>query len=94
MGFYEKLYSDDGMWRPRLDEVPSKSLEPEDRELLVSPFSEEEVVMALRSMSGDKAPGLDGFFMTFFLGCWEVIKEDVLKVFHFFSCQLIFRKEP
>lgn len=29
-------------------------------------------------MSGDKAPGPDGFTMTFFQHCWSVVKEDVM----------------
>lgn len=28
-----------------------------------------------------KAPGLDGFSMVFFQSCWDVLKEDLMKVF-------------
>lgn len=34
--------------------------------MLERPFQEEEVYWALRSMDGDKAPGLDGFTIGFF----------------------------
>ena len=36
---------------------------------------------ALREMSGDKAPGPDGFMMAFFKHCWEVVKGDVMAMF-------------
>jgi hypothetical protein len=32
-------------------------------------------------MNGDKAPKPDDFSMGFFQSCWDVIKEDVMKVF-------------
>lgn len=48
------------------------------------PFSEEEVVAALQSLKGDKAPGPDGFSLAFFHQCWEVVKNDVMEVFHSF----------
>lgn len=54
VGFYSKLYSDSGDWRPSLDGAFFKLLGVKDRGMLELPFSEEEVVVALRSMSGDK----------------------------------------
>lgn len=38
----------------------------------------EEVFGALRAMSGDKAPGPDGFTMAYFQHCWSVVKGDVM----------------
>jgi hypothetical protein len=35
----------------------------------------------LQDMNGKKAPRPDGFSMGFFQSCWDVIKEDVMKVF-------------
>lgn len=48
--------------------------------MLERPFSEE-VCEALQKMSGDKAPGPDGFTMLFFQRSWEVVKTDVLALF-------------
>lgn len=45
---------------------------------------------ALRSLSGDKTPGPDGFSMAFFQHCWEVIKEDVMEVFYYFHAKVCF----
>lgn len=47
---------------------------------------------ALGSMSGDKAPGPDGFTMAFFSCCWEVVKGDVMKTFHFFHENMCFER--
>lgn len=52
----------------------------------------EEIVAALRSTSGDKAPGPDRFSMAFFQRCWEVIKDDIIEVFHFFHTNMQFGK--
>lgn len=44
-------------------------------------FEETEVYNVVRKMVKDKAPESDGFFMCFFQTCWEVIKEDLMRVF-------------
>ena len=43
-------------------------------------------------MASDKAPGLDGFSMTFFQGCWDTIKYDAMVVFHEFHAHGHFEK--
>lgn len=92
VGFYSKLYADNGEWRPKLDGVSFNTLESDDRCSLELPFSEEEVLSALRGMSKDKAPGPDGFTMAFFSHCWEVIKDNVMEVFRFFHSNICFEK--
>ena len=49
-----------------------------DASHLERPFSEDEIVTALYQISGEKAPGLDGFTLAFFQHCWEVVKVEVL----------------
>jgi hypothetical protein len=41
-------------------------------------FLEEEVVVALNQISGEKALGPDGFTLAFFHHCWDVVKKKVL----------------
>jgi hypothetical protein len=36
------------------------------------------VVLALNQISGEKAPGPDGFTLAFFHHCWDVVKKEVL----------------
>ena len=50
-------------------------------------FEEEEVRKVVLAMEGDKAPGLDGFPIAFFQVCWEVVKEDIMKIFREFHTE-------
>ena len=48
-------------------------------------FTEEEVLSALSDLNGDKAPGPNGFPLSFWQSYWEFVKEEVmgfLKEFH------------
>uniref|UniRef100_A0A453EVJ7 Reverse transcriptase domain-containing protein n=2 Tax=Aegilops tauschii subsp. strangulata TaxID=200361 RepID=A0A453EVJ7_AEGTS len=42
-------------------------------------FTEDEVKAAVLELSGDKAPGPDGFTGTFFKACWNTIKPDIMR---------------
>ncbi|RVW84726.1 Transposon TX1 uncharacterized 149 kDa protein [Vitis vinifera] len=48
---------------------------------LESPFTKEEISKAIFQMDRDKAPGPDGFTIAVFQDCWDVIKEDLVRVF-------------
>jgi hypothetical protein len=49
------------------------------------PFSELEIKEAIDDMPADKAPGPDGYSITFFRSCWEIIKDDIMKAVNAFS---------
>ncbi|KAF5450369.1 hypothetical protein F2P56_030729 [Juglans regia] len=55
-------------------------------------FEEVEVFEVVRKMAKDKAPGPDWFFMGFFQTCWEVLKDDLMKVFQEFYSDRKFEK--
>ena len=55
-------------------------------------FEKEEILLAVRELEGDKAPGLDGFSMAFFHHCWRVMERDVLTVFEEFYQHSKFEK--
>ncbi|XP_028061851.1 uncharacterized protein LOC114265286 [Camellia sinensis] len=60
VGFYEHLFRCVGKeWRPGLDGVSFDVISDEECTSLERPFTEEEVLKALQSMPGDKAPGPD-----------------------------------
>ncbi|XP_020270858.1 uncharacterized protein LOC109846046 [Asparagus officinalis] len=48
------------------------------------PFSVEEVHKAIFDMSGDKSPGPDGFSALFFQVFWDIVKDDIMKLFEEF----------
>jgi hypothetical protein len=56
----------------------------EENRLLVETFMEEEVRQALFQMEHNKAPGLDGFLTEFYQVTWEVVKGDLMALFHDF----------
>jgi hypothetical protein len=49
------------------------------------PFSELEIKEAIDDMPADKAPGPDGYSIAFFRSCWDIIKDDLMKVINAFS---------
>ncbi|XP_028090713.1 uncharacterized protein LOC114290913 [Camellia sinensis] len=65
--------------RPRLSGPFVSIGDREVVELLEAKFSENEIVAAVKSCEGNKAPGPDGFNLMMFKKCWKVIKVDVLQ---------------
>jgi 23S rRNA U2552 (ribose-2'-O)-methylase RlmE/FtsJ len=55
-------------------------------------FEEREVLEVVKGMNRDKAPGPDGFSMTFFQNCRDVIKSDLMRVFLDFHARSSFEK--
>ena len=47
-------------------------------ESLDTPFTEAEILNAIKQLPSDKAPGPDGFTGLFFKRCWPIIKPDVV----------------
>jgi hypothetical protein len=80
-GFNQKLYIEDTTCRPSLDGLFFSSISPEEASWLERPFEEEEICQVVRNMNGDKAPGPDGFPMSFYHACWSILRGDVLAVF-------------
>uniref|UniRef100_A0A8R7PXK2 Reverse transcriptase domain-containing protein n=1 Tax=Triticum urartu TaxID=4572 RepID=A0A8R7PXK2_TRIUA len=79
--FYKNLYTSEGVHDMNrvLDTVPCK-VTPAMNELLNSPYSQDEVKVALFQMFPTKAPGPDKFPAHFFQRQWEVCKDDITRV--------------
>lgn len=56
----------------------------DERRMLEKPFSKDEVWKVISGMKGGKAPGPNGFSISFFQKCWDIIKSDLMKVFEEF----------
>ena len=56
------------------------------------PFTVAEIHSALTDMSGDKAPGPDGFTGAFWQTCWDFVKEEIMDLFKEFFVQKSFAK--
>ena len=89
VAFYQGLYSEREAWRPMLGGMEFNTINSAEAKELEGPFSEEEVVIALNQMSGEKAPGPDGYTIAFYKHCWEIVKIDILnslQEFHEHEC--------
>jgi hypothetical protein len=61
-----------------LDSLHFNSIGDEEAIWKERAFEEREVFEIMRALNGDKGP------LTFFQTCWEVLKEDIMNVFHEF----------
>ncbi|RVW97045.1 Transposon TX1 uncharacterized 149 kDa protein [Vitis vinifera] len=81
VNFFGNLYSKPvgESWRVEgIDWVP---ISGESGVWLDRPFTEEEVRRAVFQLNKEKAPGPDGFTIAVYQECWDVIKEDLMRVF-------------
>lgn len=54
------------------------------RDMLEAPFTKQEIWDTIRSCDGNRAPGPNGFNLTFFKEFCNLVKLDVIKMFHEF----------
>jgi hypothetical protein len=54
---------------------------------LARAFEKGEVWEVVKAMNSDKVLGPDSFSLAFFQACWDVLKEDIMKVFHGFHAR-------
>ena len=92
VNFYQSLYKESGVPRPLLYGLEFISLETEDVQWLERQFDEEEITEVIKGFNGDKAPGPDGFPLSFFQHCWSIVKDDMLAVFREFHSQCSFER--
>ena len=55
-------------------------------------FEEDKVFVVVKAPNSDKALGHDGFTTTSFQACWDVLKVDIMNVFHDFHARSLFEK--
>jgi hypothetical protein len=70
------------MLESRIDDIPQVS--EVENDILTSLFTKTEVKEAIFQMEHNKAPGPDGFPVEFYQVFWEVIKADLMALFHDF----------
>jgi len=63
-----------------MDDIPQVSQSKND--FLTAPFTEKEIRDAIFDMEHNKAPGPDGFPAEFYQQFWDVIKGDLMQMFH------------
>jgi hypothetical protein len=85
--FYKSLFAPQVSNNIKLrDDVwdTEEKLSKEERNNLDSPFTEEEIKNVIDQMEKNKATWRDGFPIEFYQACRDIIKEDLMAVFHDF----------
>jgi hypothetical protein len=83
--FYKDLFNEPEVNSFTLDESRIEAISQVtsiENNFLTTPFTEKEVRDAIFDMEHNKAPGLDGFPAKFYQKFWDVIKGDLLQMFH------------
>ena len=78
---FQNLLSAPNIWRPPLPDLPFNVIGDEQAAKLEEMFTEEEILAAISGLSGDKAPGPDGFPLAFWSFSWDFVKDEVLGFF-------------
>lgn len=90
--FFNKLYSEQCSYRPRVDGLSFVSIDADESTWLKREFEEQEVWELVHGLNGDKASGPDGFTMAFFPKCWKILIKDLMVVFAEFHSSGHFEK--
>jgi len=56
----------------------------EENQVLMAPFSEEGIKMTVLDMEHNKTPDPNGFLAKFYQFFWEIVKPDLMSLFHEF----------
>ena len=65
--------------KPRWSDLSENYLDEATR--LEIPFIVDKVFIALSNLNGDKAPGPDDFTLAFWKFSWEIVKNDIMRMF-------------
>jgi exonuclease III len=75
---FSKHFLEEWKNRPFLQGLNFNSLSADDNDLLLAPFTEEEVRDTIWSCDGNKSPGPDGVNINFYKACWPIVKFDIM----------------
>ena len=79
--YFKMLYSSPPGESWRVEGIDWSVISEESASRLDSPFFEVEIYNAIFQLDRDKATGLDGFTIAVLQDCWDVIKDDLVRVF-------------
>ena len=85
ISFFEKLFSFEGsVIDEELLHVIPEVITLEDSDYLTAIPDQDKVWKTLQSMLAQAAVGPDGFSMNFYMGAWDIIKDDMLQLIKYF----------
>ncbi|XP_030478037.1 uncharacterized protein LOC115695084 [Cannabis sativa] len=81
--YYDSLFASEGVNPDALltvlDAIPA-TITPAMNQSLTRPFTSDEIVAALQSMSPDKSPGSDGMSAMFYQNYWNIVGDSVTEI--------------
>ena len=89
---YEIILYEEQVVRPLPEVLVFPRISGDNADWLDRPFDEAEIFEVIQNFNGDKAPGPDGFPLAFFQACWDILKTDLMAVFHHFFAKGQFEK--
>ena len=78
---FKSLMSETGEWRASIDGLSFQTINEDEVARRELPFTVDEVFTSLNDLNGDKALGSDGFTMAVRQFSWEIVKEDIMRMF-------------
>ena len=78
---FQQMLSEDMVWQADIGNIQVGCISQQEAESLEIPFAEIEIHAALMEMNGDKAPGPDGFTVSFRQNAWDFTKEEIMEMF-------------
>ena len=78
---FQQMLSEDMGWQADIGRIQVGCIIQQEAESLEIPFAEIEIYSALMEMNGDKAPGPDGFTVSFWQNAWDFTKEEIMEMF-------------
>jgi hypothetical protein len=75
--YFQQHFANDNWDRATLDGVEFPCLNEEGNNILIAPFTLEEIEVVVRECDGSKCPGLDGFNFAFIREFWDLMKFDI-----------------
>ncbi|KAL4201302.1 hypothetical protein AMTRI_Chr02g215350 [Amborella trichopoda] len=92
LDYFQTLYAAPSASRPRMTSLDFLPLSDQWRTWLERPFSEEEIIGAIKNLAKDKAPGPDGFPIAPFKIFWDTFRLDFISFFEEFHTKGILHK--
>jgi hypothetical protein len=86
------LFTEQFNWQPNLDDLSFESIGEVEDIWLERAFEEDGVLEVVKALNRTKALGFDGFTLAFLQACWDVLKEDIMNVFHDFHAKGKFKE--
>lgn len=77
VNYFKEIFAEEYSTRPYFEGLDFRNLSTQQSEMLIAPFTPEEIDKAVASCDSQKSPGPDGFNFSFIKNSWEFIKDDM-----------------